>query len=161
MIVRMSRYGKFLACPNYPRCRNTKPYGDDRPQAEASDTPCPKCGKLMVYRQGPYGRYLYCRDCKETKSIMRDTGVKCPKCGKGTFLERRSKRGRVFYGCSNYPECDMALWNEPTDKICPLCGSVMVKRTAKNGTETVFCSNPECKNAPKKVKRAQTKKKEE
>lgn len=161
MVVRMSRYGKFLACPNYPRCRNTKPYGDDRPQAEVSDTPCPKCGKLMVYRQGPYGRYLYCRDCKETKSIMRDTGVKCPKCGKGTFLERRSKRGRVFYGCSNYPECDMALWNEPTDKICPLCGSVMVKRTAKNGTETVFCSNPECKNAPKKAKRPQTKKKEE
>ena len=160
MVVRMSRYGKFLACPNYPRCRNTKPYGNELPEPEMSDTPCPKCGKPMMYRQGPYGRYLYCRDCRETKSIMRDTGVTCPKCGKGTFLERHSKRGRIFYGCSNYPNCDMALWNEPTDKKCPVCGSVMVKRVSKSGTETVFCSNAECPNAPKKTGRKKSTKEE-
>ncbi len=148
MVVKMSRYGKFLACPNYPTCSNTKPLGDSH--FEVSDTPCPICGKMMTIQSGPYGRYLYCRDCKKSQSFFRNTGVICPVCHKGTFLERRSKRGRIFYGCSEYPNCKNALWNEPTNEKCPVCGAIMVKKTSKTGQETLYCSNPDCENAPKR-----------
>ena len=147
MVVKMSKYGKFLACPNYPTCSNTKPIAGEQ---EMSEMPCPVCGKLMEIRRGPYGRYLYCRNCKRSQTIARDTGVLCPVCHKGTFLERHSKRGRVFFGCSEYPNCKTAIWDEPTNDKCPICGAMMLKRTSKAGKETRFCSNPECENAPKR-----------
>jgi DNA topoisomerase-1 len=147
MIVKLGRYGKFLACPNYPKCRNIKPYGKNA-EVEPSQTPCDKCGTMMNYKMGPYGRYLSCPSCGATKSIVEDTGITCPKCGKGHIVRRKSKRGRYFYGCSEYPNCDMVLWNEPVDKFCPVCGHIMVKRTYKNGTEKIFCSNQECSEYP-------------
>ena len=154
MIVKMSRYGKYLACPNFPECKNTKPYGKGDGKEEVSDIPCDECGEKMVYRQGPYGRYLKCPACGANKAIVVDTGIVCPKCHEGHLVRRRSRRGRYFYGCNQYPRCDMALWGEPVDKFCDTCGAIMVKKTYKNKGEKILCSNPECPTHPKKKKPA-------
>lgn len=138
MIIKLGRYGKYLACPNYPKCSNIKPFSVIEEKNELSDIPCEKCGKNMVYRTGPYGRYLKCVDCGINKAIVEDTGITCPKCKKGHMVKRRSKRGRIFYGCNEYPNCDMALWNEPIDKFCEECHSIMTKKTYKNGTEKYY-----------------------
>lgn len=148
MIVKIGRYGKYLACPNYPSCSNIKPYTETG-EPEVSETACDTCGTLMEYRQGPYGRYLKCPKCGKNKAIVTDTGVPCPKCHTGTLVRRKSRRGRIFYGCSNYPSCDMALWNEPVDQFCPTCGSIMVKRKTKTG-ESIVCSNANCPTRPKR-----------
>ena len=154
MIVKMGRYGKYLACPNYPKCSNIKPYRQEREPDEESDVVCDKCGAKMVYRTGPFGRYLACPACKATKSIVVDTGIECPKCHKGHLIRRRSRRGRYFYGCSEYPKCDMALWNEPVDQFCPTCGHIMVKKVGRDKTERIVCSNPDCPTQPKRRTRA-------
>ena len=154
MIVKMSRYGKYLACPNFPECKNTKPYGKGDGKDEVSDIPCDECGEKMVYRQGPYGRYLKCPGCGANKAIVVDTGIVCPKCHEGHLVRRRSRRGRYFYGCNQYPRCDMALWDEPVDQFCDTCGAIMVKKTYKNKGEKILCSNPECPTHPKKRKPA-------
>lgn len=154
MIVKMGRYGKYLACPNYPKCSNIKPYRQDRAPDEESDVVCAKCGAKMVYRTGPFGRYLACPACKATKSIVVDTGIECPKCHKGHLVRRRSRRGRYFYGCSEYPKCDMALWNEPVNQFCPECGHIMVKKVGRDKVEHIVCSNPECPTQPKRRTRA-------
>ena len=154
MIVKMSRYGKYLACPNFPECKNTKPYGKGDGKEEVSDIPCDECGEKMVYRQGPYGRYLKCPGCGANKAIVVDTGIVCPKCHEGHLVRRRSRRGRYFYGCNQYPRCDMALWDEPVDQFCDTCGAIMVKKTYKNKGEKILCSNPECPTHPKKKKPA-------
>lgn len=154
MIVKMSRYGKYLACPNFPECKNTKPYGKGDGKEEVSDIPCDECGEKMVYRQGPYGRYLKCPGCGANKAIVVDTGIVCPKCHEGHLVRRRSRRGRYFYGCNQYPRCDMALWDEPIDQFCDTCGAIMVKKTYKNKGEKILCSNSECPTHPKKKKPA-------
>jgi len=154
MIVKMSRYGKYLACPNFPECKNTKPYGKGDGKEEVSDIPCDECGEKMVYRQGPYGRYLKCPSCGANKAIVVDTGIVCPKCHEGHLVRRRSRRGRYFYGCNQYPRCDMALWDEPVNQFCDTCGAIMVKKTYKNKGEKILCSNPECPTHPKKKKPA-------
>ena len=116
-----------------------------------SDEVCEICGKPMAIKEGRFGRFLACTgypECKNTKPIVKSTGVKCPKCGKDIIEKRGRKTGKVFYGCSGYPECDLVLWDMPTGGICPDCGSMLVKTKGKNGT--VKCSNPECKYKEKK-----------
>lgn len=154
MIVKMGRYGKYLACPNYPNCKNIKPYSLAEGPEEVSDVKCDACGKLMVYRTGPYGRYLKCPSCGANKAIVIDTGIVCPKCHEGHMVQRRSHRGRIFYGCSRYPKCDMALWNEPINQFCETCGAIMTKKTYKTGKEVISCSNPDCPTHPKRKTRA-------
>lgn len=154
MIVKMGRYGKYLACPNYPNCKNIKPYSLAEGPEEVSDVKCDACGTLMVYRTGPYGRYLKCPSCGANKAIVIDTGIVCPKCHEGHMVQRRSHRGRIFYGCSRYPKCDMALWNEPINKFCETCGAIMTKKTYKTGKEVISCSNPDCPTHPKRKTRA-------
>lgn len=154
MIVKMGRYGKYLACPNYPNCKNIKPYSLAEGPEEVSDVKCDACGTLMVYRTGPYGRYLKCPSCGANKAIVIDTGIVCPKCHEGHMVQRRSHRGRIFYGCSRYPKCDMALWNEPIDQFCETCGAIMTKKTYKTGKEVISCSNPDCPTHPKRKTRA-------
>lgn len=154
MIVKMGRYGKYLACPNYPNCKNIKPYSLAEGPEEVSDVKCDACGTLMVYRTGPYGRYLKCPSCGANKAIVIDTGIVCPKCHEGHMVQRRSHRGRVFYGCSRYPKCDMALWNEPINQFCETCGAIMTKKTYKTGKEVISCSNPDCPTHPKRKTRA-------
>lgn len=150
LIVKIGKYGKYLACPNYPNCKNIKSYQTETGEEEKSEIPCEKCKTFMVYRQGPYGRYLKCPECGENKAIVIDTGITCPTCQKGSLIRRRSKRGRYFYGCNRYPECHMALWDEPVNQFCSTCGSIMVKRTYKSQDEKVFCSNMECPTRPKR-----------
>lgn len=154
MIVKMGRYGKYLACPNYPNCKNIKPYSLAEGPEEVSDVKCDACGTLMVYRTGPYGRYLKCPSCGTNKAIVVDTGIVCPKCHEGHMVQRRSHRGRIFYGCSRYPKCDMALWNEPINQFCETCGAIMTKKTYKTGKEVISCSNPDCPTHPKRKTRA-------
>lgn len=154
MIVKMGRYGKYLACPNYPNCKNIKPYSLAEGPEEVSDVKCDACGTLMVYRTGPYGRYLKCLSCGANKAIVIDTGIVCPKCHEGHMVQRRSHRGRIFYGCSRYPKCDMALWNEPINQFCETCGAIMTKKTYKTGKEVISCSNPDCPTHPKRKTRA-------
>ena len=154
MIVKMGRYGKYLACPNYPNCKNIKPYSLAEGPEEVSDVKCDACGTLMVYRTGPYGRYLKCPSCGANKAIVIDTGIVCPKCHEGHMVQRRSHRGRIFYGCSRYPKCNMALWNEPINQFCETCGAIMTKKTYKTGKEVISCSNPDCPTHPKRKTRA-------
>ena len=154
MIVKMGRYGKYLACPNYPNCKNIKAYSLAEGPEEVSDVKCDACGTLMVYRTGPYGRYLKCPSCGANKAIVIDTGIVCPKCHEGHMVQRRSHRGRIFYGCSRYPKCDMALWNEPINQFCETCGAIMTKKTYKTGKEVISCSNPDCPTHPKRKTRA-------
>lgn len=113
---------------------------------------CELCGAPMVYKFGRFGKFLACSnfpECRNTKAIVEDLGITCPKCGKGTLIKRKSKRGRVFYGCSEYPACDFVLWNQPVDKKCPQCGSIMIVKHYKKGPDKIFCSNAECENHKK------------
>ncbi|MCK8488590.1 type I DNA topoisomerase [Paenibacillus sp. MBLB2552] len=103
---------------------------------EVSDEICEKCGKPMVYKLGRFGKFLACSgfpDCRNTKPIVKDIGVTCPKCKEGHVVERRSKKGRVFYGCDRYPECDFVSWDKPSPKPCPKCGSLLVEKRNKQG----------------------------
>lgn len=113
---------------------------------------CEVCGSPMVYKFGRFGKFLACSnfpECRNTKAIVEDLGITCPKCGKGTLIKRKSKRGRVFYGCSQYPDCDFVLWNQPVDKKCDLCGSIMIVKHYKKGPDKLFCSNGDCENHKK------------
>ncbi|RED41456.1 type I DNA topoisomerase [Paenibacillus sp. VMFN-D1] len=103
---------------------------------EVSDEICDKCGRPMVYKLGRFGKFLACSgfpDCRNTKPIVKDIGVTCPKCKEGHVVERRSKKGRIFYGCDRYPECDFVSWDKPSPKPCPKCGSLMVEKRNKQG----------------------------
>ena len=115
---------------------------------EVSDVRCEKCGRLMVVKQGRFGKFLACPgfpECRNTKPLLVDTGVKCPKCG-GSIVERKTRRGRKFYGCKNYPECDYTTWDTPLKDNCPVCGSFLLKHQYKNGRALVYCSNDDCKS---------------
>ena len=116
-----------------------------------SDEVCEICGKPMAIKEGRFGRFLACTgypECKNTKPIVKPTGVRCPKCGREIIEKKGRKSGKLFYGCSGYPECDVVFWDKPTGDMCPDCGSMLVKSKGKNGT--VKCSNPECKYKEKK-----------
>lgn len=112
---------------------------------EVTDEICEKCGRNMVIKYGRYGKFLACPgypECKNTKPILDEIDVNCPNCG-GKIVRRRSKRGRVFYGCSNYPECNFVSWDEPIEEKCPNCKGPMVKRKNKKGI-LKKCMNKEC-----------------
>lgn len=130
MIIKWGRFGKFLACSNYPACKNTKPLPEDEEQI---DEKCPECGKDLVVKTGRFGKFVACSDypkCKFTKPYS--TGIKCPECSEGEIIEKRSGKGRVFFGCSNYPKCKFAMWNRPVKKQCPECGNPFMEEKGKN-----------------------------
>ncbi|MBP3924685.1 type I DNA topoisomerase [bacterium] len=156
MVLRTSKYGsQFLGCSGYPECKTLMSLdalsenfeseeSSENPQKEVCEEKCEKCGSDMIFKTGPYGKYMECTnsDCKHRKPYRRSTGVKCPKCG-GDIVERKSKRGTIFFGCSKYPDCDFTLWNEPTGEECPDCGALLVKKVLKKGT-VIECSNRSC-----------------
>ncbi len=114
-----------------------------------TDIKCDKCGKPMVIKHGRYGKFLACSgfpECKNTKPYLDKIGVKCPKCKDGEIVKRKSKKGKTFYGCSNYPECDFVSWDKPTNKKCPECGSMMVEKFSKKRGNYYKCSNKDCKH---------------
>ncbi|MDO5725466.1 MAG: type I DNA topoisomerase [Tissierellia bacterium] len=110
-----------------------------------TDVKCDKCGRNMVIKLGRYGKFLACPgfpECKNAMPLENKIGVKCPKCS-GDIVEKRSKKGRVFYGCNKYPKCDFVSWKKPVAKNCPLCKSIMLEKDRRG--ESLICSNPECK----------------
>ncbi len=120
---------------------------------EVSDVKCDKCGRMMVYKHGRFGTFLACPgfpECRNTKAIIKKTGINCPKCGLGEVIERKTKRGRVFYGCERYPECDFTTWDKPVKDPCPKCKGMLVEKTGKNGTKNIYCSNAACENSKEK-----------
>ncbi len=150
MVVRTSRFGsQFLGCSGYPECKTMMPLNATQESAqqepEVCEEKCEKCGSDMIFKVGPYGKYMECTnaDCKNRKRVVISTGVKCPKCG-GEIVQRKSKYGKIFYGCNKYPDCDFVLWNEPTGDVCPDCGSLLVKKVLKKGT-FIECSSKTCK----------------
>lgn len=113
---------------------------------EISDVPCEACGQLMIVKTGRYGNFLACPgfpQCRNTKPIIKDIGVPCPKC-QGSIVERKSKRGKLFYGCQRYPECDYVTWDMPLKENCSTCGHFLVRRGFKKGGSTNICGNPDC-----------------
>ena len=117
---------------------------------EVSDVVCDKCGTMMVYKQGKYGKFLACPafpNCRNTKTIVKEIGVKCPKCN-GEVIEKKSRRGKIFYGCTSFPECDFTSWDKPTDKLCPKCQGVMYEKTGR--AKKLYCANCEEQKQSKK-----------
>ena len=146
MVIKLGRFGKFLACTGFPDCKNTKPLnGAGEPEKpELTDEKCDLCGAPMQIKQSRYGKFLGCSkypECKGIKGIEKTTGVKCPQCGKGDIVEKRSKRGKTFYSCNQYPNCKFALWSKPTGEKCPDCENLLVYGKGN----TSYCSNTGCK----------------
>ena len=116
------------------------------PRLEIKDEPtdeiCPNCGRPMVIKTGRFGRFISCTgypECKTTRPILKDTGAKCPKDG-GMIVERKSKKGRIFYGCANYPKCDFVSWDRVVPEPCPVCGSYVVAKTRRGGNTVLECA---------------------
>lgn len=146
MIIKMGRFGKFMACSDYPECKNTKPLGDEKKlQEEFSGEKCDKCDDgQMTLKRGRFGPFLGCSnypDCKNIKKIEKKTGATCPECDKGEIVEKKSKKGRVFYACNRYPDCKHAMWQKPTGETCPQCKKSLLVH-AKKGV--IACSDKEC-----------------
>ncbi len=153
MVIKWGRNGEFLACPGYPECRNTMNFrredGKVIPQKEEdvpTDEKCPECGAAMVMKRGRFGRFLACTrypECKGTKPVS--IGVTCPKACGGYISEKRSRRGRTFYGCSSYPKCDFVAWDRPRNEPCPKCGSIyLLDKYSKKTGPFIACPNKEC-----------------
>ena len=159
--IKMGRNGLFLACSGYPDCTFSGNYTRDEKgrivfkmpgESQVSDEKCEKCGRPMLIKEGKYGTFLACSgypDCKNTRSINgngEDTGIACPRpqCT-GSLVKRTSRRGRVFYGCSRFPECDFAIWDKPVDRKCPQCGApILVERSTKKDGRFLACTDREC-----------------
>lgn len=150
LIIKWGKHGRFIACTGYPECKNTRPLeqeGTGGQGAEAQETAekCEKCGSPMVLKSGRFGRFLACSrypECKTTKAIS--TGIKCPDDG-GDIVERRTKKGKVFFSCGNYPKCKFATWYKPVNRKCPQCGAAfLVEKKTKQG-EYIACLNKECR----------------
>jgi len=141
MVEKWGRNGRFLACSGYPDCKNTQPL--DAQKDAPTDEKCELCGSPMVIKTGRFGKFMACSaypNCKNTKPIS--TGIKCPKDG-GDVVERRSRYGKPFWGCGNYPKCDFASWYKPVAQKCPSCGAAyMVEKETKRDGHHLYC--PAC-----------------
>lgn len=147
LLIKVGRFGKYLACSNYPECNNIKSlreYSNQVKEVEFTGDDCPKCNSKTVYRIGKFGKFIGCErypDCDYIKNIS--LGVNCPKCKEGDIVERRSKRNRVFYGCSRYPDCDHVSWYKPIPQSCTKCNHYYIESryTAKKGN---YLKCPDC-----------------
>jgi DNA topoisomerase-1 len=142
MIKKWGRHGRFLACSAFPECKTTKPLEEEE---EHTDARCPECEGEMIVRTGRYGKFLACKrypDCKGTRPFT--LGIKCPNDGcEGELKEKRTKRGRIFYGCTKYPACKFATWDKPIGEACPECSHpIMLVKTTKDKGSRLKC--PKC-----------------
>ena len=147
MVLKKGRFGTFLACTGYPDCKTTKQLGGTQKKADvALDEKCPACDSNMVQKFGRFGEFVACSNYPTCKHVKQKTiGVKCPQCSEGDISERRSKKGKTFFGCTRYPECDFVAWTKPVDEKCPECSSpYMVEKYLKAGP-VLQCPNGECK----------------
>jgi DNA topoisomerase-1 len=141
MVKKWGRHGRFLACSGFPDCKNTRPIEEE----VHTDAECPECGGEMIVRVGRYGKFLACKrypECKGTKPYT--LGIKCPEEGcDGELKQKRTKRGRIFYGCEKYPKCKFATWDKPVSESCPECGfPIMVVKTSRDKGSYLKC--PKC-----------------
>jgi DNA topoisomerase-1 len=161
--IKIGKNGHFLACSAYPDCTFTSNYARDEKghisivEKQVDDTPvkdCPKCGKPMVQKDGRFGLFLACTgypECTHTESVAsengsKDIGMDCPEPGcSGRIIEKRSKRGKLFYGCSEFPDCKFASWDKPVPKSCPQCGAgFLVEKENKREGRFLKCIAPGC-----------------
>jgi len=148
MVLKKGRFGTFYACTGYPDCKTTKPIGGTQKKPDQPlDEKCPQCGNNLVVKSGRFGEFTACSNYPTCKYVKQKTiGVKCPECSEGEVVERRSKRGKTFYGCSRYPECNFVAWGKPVSEKCPECGSpYMIEKWLKAGP-VWQCPNTECKH---------------
>jgi DNA topoisomerase-1 len=148
MVLKKGRFGTFLACTGYPDCKTTKQIGGEQKKPDQPlDEKCPQCGNHLVLKHGRYGEFTACSNYPACKYVKQKTiGVKCPECSEGEVVERRSKRGKTFYGCNRWPDCNFVAWAKPIAEKCPECGSpYMTEKWLKSGT-VWQCPNPECKH---------------
>jgi DNA topoisomerase-1 len=143
MVIRWGRYGKFLACSQYPACKGAKPLEGEREEPQAAEGEfCPTCASGMVIKQGRFGKFLACSQypgCKGAKPLLNKIGVDCP-LDSGPLVERKMRgRGkRVFYGCANYPACEFTSWVKPTGQHCPVCAYLIAPEGA-SGLKCLKC----------------------
>lgn len=153
MVIKWGRHGRFMACSGYPNCKNARPLEGQEPQPPVvvTDAKCEVCGSPMVLRSGRFGKFLACSrypECKTTKPLS--TGIKCPQDG-GDIVERRTRKGKPFWSCGNYPKCKFASWNKPIAQKCPKCGAdFLFEKRDKTGETIVFCHKKECGYKEKK-----------
>ncbi len=152
MVVRKGRYGQFLACSGYPDCKTTRKLQVSE-SGELSaveeillDEKCPRCKEQLLIKQGRFGPFTACSQYPTCRYIkLKETGVKCPK-DKGMIVERKSRRGKTFFGCDQYPDCDFVLWYHPVDRECPECDvKILVEKTTKRDGHVIFCPEKPCK----------------
>jgi len=151
MAVKRGRFGPFLACTGYPECKTTRKIISTKQGVAAAkpdqvlDETCPSCGRNLVVKQGKFGEFTACTgypDCKYVK--LKRTGALCPRDG-GDIVERKSRRGKVFYGCANYPKCEFTLWNRPIAEPCPSCGwTFLTEKITKRHGRQLICANEDC-----------------
>ncbi|HOQ47414.1 MAG TPA: type I DNA topoisomerase [Bryobacteraceae bacterium] len=147
MVLKRGRFGAFYACSGYPDCKTTKRLGgEEKKPDQLLDEKCPQCSSQLVLKYGRFGEFTACSNyptCKYVKQKL--IGVKCPECGEGELIERRSRRGKTFYGCNRYPDCNFVAWSKPMNEKCPQCGSpYLLEKWLKSG-HVAQCPNAECK----------------
>jgi DNA topoisomerase-1 len=148
MVLKKGRFGTFFACTGYPDCKTTKPIGGTQKKPDVQlDEKCPQCGSNMVLKTGRFGEFTACGNYPTCKHVKQKTiGMKCPECNEGEVVERRSKRGKTFYGCNRWPDCNFVTWGKPVEEKCPECGGpYMVEKWLKAGP-VLQCPNADCKH---------------
>jgi DNA topoisomerase-1 len=154
MVLRRGRFGPFLACSGYPECKTTRKVAiSSEGKAEAKpdvllDESCPKCNSQLAIKHGRFGEFTACSKYPKCRYVkMKRTGVDCPSCGEGHLVERRSRRGKVFYGCDQYPDCDFVVWRRPVARPCPSCNRpYLLERITKRWGHQLVCDNDDCKH---------------
>src|SRR5579871_890501 len=147
MVLKKGRFGTFLACTGYPDCKTTKQIGAPQKKADVPlDEKCPQCDSNLVQKFGRFGEFTACSNYPKCKYVKQKTiGMKCPECSEGEIIERRSKKGKTFFGCNRYPDCEFVAWNKPVAEKCPDCGGAyLVEKYLKAGP-ILECPNKECK----------------
>ncbi len=145
---KFGRNGYFIACTGYPECKYTRPVnGEQKDEPVYSEEPCDECGKPMLFKEGRYGKYLNCPDCKLNRPLNKpkSLGIACPSCKEGEIMEKKSRYGKIFYSCNRYPKCKYALWDQPFAEACPKCAfPIVVEKTTKRFGTVRKCPQEEC-----------------
>jgi DNA topoisomerase-1 len=152
MVLKRGRYGPFLACSGYPACRTTRKVAvNSEGKAEAKpdvllEETCPRCGSRLARKHGRFGEFVACSNYPKCRYVkMKETGVSCPECGRGKIVERRSKRGKIFFGCDRYPDCGFVVWSRPVPKPCPRCGRpYLVEKSSRRDGRRLVCEAESC-----------------
>ncbi len=154
LAIRLGKRGRFIGCTNYPDCDHTASLDGDEESSQTEvvqDRSCPSCENELVIKVGRYGKFIGCSQyptCKHMEPLEKPTttNVLCPQCSQGAILQRKSRRGKIFYSCARYPDCDYALWNEPVEEACPDCHwPILTAKETKSRGKEKLCPQQNCK----------------